>query len=36
LREERRLRMFGSMVLKRILGPKRDEITGEWGKLYSE
>jgi hypothetical protein len=30
LREERRLRVFENRVLKRILGPKRDEVTGEW------
>ena len=36
LREERRLRMFGNRVLKRVFGPKRDEVTGEWRKLHSE
>jgi len=36
LREERRLRMFESMVLRRIFGPKRDEVTGEWRKLDNE
>jgi len=30
LREERRLRMFENRVLRRIFGPKRDEVTGEW------
>ena len=29
LREERRLRVFGNRVLRRIFGPKRDEVTGE-------
>jgi hypothetical protein len=29
LREERRLRVFENMVLRRIFGPKRDEVTGE-------
>jgi hypothetical protein len=29
LREERKLRAFENMVLRRIFGPKRDEITGE-------
>ena len=29
LREERRLRVFENMVLRRILGPNRDEVTGE-------
>jgi hypothetical protein len=33
LREEHRLRMFGNRVLRRIFGPKRDEVTGEWRKL---
>ena len=32
LREERRLRVFENRVLRSIFGPKRDEITGEWGK----
>ena len=31
LREERRLRVFESRVLRRVFGPKRDEVTGEWG-----
>jgi hypothetical protein len=30
LREKRRLRVFENRVLRRILGPKRDEVTGEW------
>jgi hypothetical protein len=30
LREEHRLRVFENRVLRRIFGPKRDEITGEW------
>jgi hypothetical protein len=30
LREEHRLRVFENMVLRRIFGPKRDEVTGEW------
>jgi hypothetical protein len=29
LREEHRLRVFGNRVLRRIFGPKRDEVTGE-------
>ena len=33
LREERRLRVFENMVLRRIFGPRRDEVTGEWRKL---
>ena len=35
LREERRLRVFENRVL-RVFGPKRDEVTGEWGKLHNE
>jgi hypothetical protein len=36
LREEHRLRMFENRVLRRIFGPKRDEMTGGWGKLHNE
>jgi hypothetical protein len=36
LREERRLRVFENRVLKRIFGPKRDEVTGVWRKLHNE
>ena len=36
LREERRLRLFESRVLRRVFGPKRDEVTGEWRKLHNE
>jgi hypothetical protein len=36
LREERRLRVFENKVLRRILGPKRDEVKGEWRKLHNE
>ena len=36
LRVERRLRVFENRVLKRIFGPKRDEVTGEWSKLRNE
>jgi len=36
LREERRLRVFENRMLRRIFGPKRDEVTGEWRKLYNE
>ena len=28
--------MFENMVLRRIFGPKRDEVTGEWRGLYNE
>jgi hypothetical protein len=36
LREERRLRVFETGVLRRIFGPKRGEVTGEWRKLHNE
>jgi hypothetical protein len=36
LREEQRLRVFENRVLRRIFGPKRDEVTGDWRKLHSE
>jgi hypothetical protein len=36
LREEHRLRMFENRVLRRIFGPKRDEITRGWRKLHNE
>ena len=36
LTEERRLRVFENRALRRIFGPKRDEITGEWRKLHNE
>jgi hypothetical protein len=36
LREEHRLRVFKNRVLRRIFGPKRDEVTGEWRKLHNE
>jgi hypothetical protein len=35
LREEHRLRVFENRVLRRIFGPKRDEVTGEWRKLHN-
>jgi hypothetical protein len=34
--EKQRLRVFENRVLRRIFGPKREEVTGEWRKLYSE
>jgi hypothetical protein len=34
--EERRLRLFENRVLRRIFGPKRDQVTGEWTKLHNE
>jgi hypothetical protein len=36
LREEDGLRVFENWVLRRIFGPKRDEVTGEWSKLHNE
>jgi hypothetical protein len=37
LREEHSLKMlFGNRVLRKIFGPKRDEVTGEWRKLCNE
>jgi len=36
LMEERRLRVFEKKVLRRIFGPKRDEVTWEWRKLHNE
>jgi hypothetical protein len=35
-REERRLRVFENRELKRIFGPKRDEVTEVWRKLHNE
>jgi hypothetical protein len=35
LREEQRLRVLENRVLRRIFGPKRDEATGEWRRLYN-
>ena len=34
--EERKLRVFENMVLKRIYGPRRDEVTREWRRLHNE
>jgi hypothetical protein len=36
LRKERRLRVFENRVLRRIFGPKSDELTGEWRKPHNE
>jgi hypothetical protein len=35
-REKRRLRVFEKRVLRRIFGPKRYEVRGEWRKLHNE
>jgi len=36
LREKHRLRVFENRVLRRIFGPKRNELTREWRKLHNE
>jgi hypothetical protein len=34
MREDRRVTVFENRVLRRIFGPKRDEVTGEWREDY--
>jgi hypothetical protein len=36
LRKERRLRVFENRVLRRIFGPKKGEVAGDWRKLHNE
>jgi hypothetical protein len=36
LRDEYRLRVFENKVLRRMFGPKRDEVTGEWRRLHNK
>ena len=36
LREERKLRVFENRVLRKIFGPRRNEVTGEWRRLHNE
>ena len=36
LREEGRLRVFQKRILRRIFGPRMNEVTGEWSKLHNE
>jgi hypothetical protein len=36
LREERRPRVFENRVLRSILEPKRNELTGKWRKVHIE
>ena len=36
LKEEHRLRVFENRVLRRIFGPKRNGVTGQWRKLHNE
>jgi len=35
-REERKLRVFENMVLRKIFGPRRDDVTGEWSRLHNK
>ena len=36
MREERRLRVYENRLLRKVFGPKRNEVTGEWRKLRNE
>ena len=36
MREKRRQRVFENRVLRRIFGPKRDDVTGEWRQVHNE
>jgi hypothetical protein len=36
LREEHRLRVFENRVLRKIFGPKREEVAGDWRRLHNE
>jgi hypothetical protein len=36
LKEEHRLRGFENRILRRIFGPKKDNVTGEWRKLHND
>jgi hypothetical protein len=36
LREIRRLKVFENRVLRRVFGPRRDEVTGDWRKLHND
>jgi len=36
LREEREMRVYENMVLRRIFGPRRDEVTEEWRRMHNE
>jgi len=36
MREERKVRLFKNMELRRIFGPRRDEVTGKWRRLHNE
>ena len=36
LQEERKLRVFENMALRRIFGPKRDKVMGDWRRMHNE
>jgi hypothetical protein len=36
LREEHRLKVLEDRILRRIFGPKKDEVMGKWKKLHNE
>jgi hypothetical protein len=36
LREEQRLRVFENRMLRKVFGPKRDEVTGEWRRIHDK
>ena len=36
LRDERKLRVFENMVLRRIYRPRRDDVTGDWRRMHNE
>jgi hypothetical protein len=36
LREEQRMRLYEKRVVRRIYGPKREEVVGGWGRLHNE
>jgi hypothetical protein len=36
MREERKLKMCENMVLRRLFGPRRDEVAGEWRRMHNE
>jgi len=36
LQEERKLRVFKNLVLRRLFRPRRDEVTGEWRRLHNK
>ena len=36
MREEKKLRVFENKVSRRIFGPRRDEVTGDWRRLHNE